>query len=676
MALKEWKINNSITEVSSIDNSLELTDIVKKVLCSRGIDTTEKITAFLNNDAELFDPFLLIDMDKAVERINEAIEAQEKIVIYGDYDCDGITATTVLYTYLLSVGADVSFFIPERINGYGLNKQAIDRLHADGVSLIVTVDTGISAIEESEYLNELGIDMVVTDHHQVSDRLPNVCAVVDPHRADCDVEFKNLCGAGVALKLIAALEGGDFFTALEYFSDLVTIGTIADVVSLTSENRTIVKNGLNLIEMTENIGLKALIDVVGYSDKKITSETIAFILAPRINAAGRMGNANLAIELLLCEDEERAYEIAQEINSLNAKRQSEEQKIIAEIDEYITKNPAVLNDRVIVLAGENWHHGVIGIVSARITEKYGKPSVILSIENDIATGSSRSFGNFSLYKALTAVSEYLVKFGGHSQAAGLTISADKIDSFRVEINNYAREHFKEMPKPCFEVDAEVEVSDLTLENAKSLSVLAPYGENNKQPIFMLRQAKIDGVYPLSEDKHIRVKFSKNGESFFAVMFGVSTQRFAFKMGDVVDILFLFDVNEHNGGEYISIKLKDVRPCGFEDSRYFAAKNAFEMAVRDEKLPQKLYERLTPTREEIVFVYKYLKSLKNSVGADDIYLSLYKTKINFGKILSIVRILLDVELIEGASTFGELTIVKNPQKTDLDNSAFLNYLKGR
>ena len=671
MALKSWRLKTSQND--GFGNGAD--DIALSVLRARGISDEAEAFEFLDGQGELYDPFELKDMDKAVARINEAVENGEGIAVYGDYDCDGITSTAVMYTYLESMGADVCYYIPERSAGYGLNRNAIDELANRGVSLVITVDNGISALDESEYLKTLGIDLIVTDHHQPGDVLPQACAVVDPHRKDCTSRFKDLCGAGVALKLVAALEGGDYFTAIDYYADLVAIGTVADVVPLVCENRTIVKSGVEALSVTENIGLNALIASAGLADKEIKSENIAYGIAPRLNAAGRMGSANIAMQLILSEDEEQALSLCEKINELNLLRKSEEAKILDEIERQIAQNPQIVNDRVIVLSGSGWHQGVIGIVSARITEKYAKPSAIISVNGQNATGSARSFGDFSLFKAIESTAHLLTKFGGHSGAAGFSLSPDKIDEFRKSINEYAKENFPAMPKMAIDIDSKISSGDITLENARELVKLEPFGEANPKPVFLLENAIVDMVYSIGNDKHSRVRFTQNGNTFFALLFGVPANEFEYSAGIITDILITLDENEYNGKSSVSVKLRDIRPHGFDESRYFAAKDAFESAMRQESIDKRLYSRLAPTREETAFIYRYLISRSGKkIKADNIFTALYKTKMNFGKILSVLIILQEVGIAQSGFVFDGVTLAKTQGKKNLDDSRFLKYLK--
>ena len=389
------------------------------VLAARNIRTVEEAAAFLCCDG-LSDPFLTADMQEAAQALNEAIDAGTKICVYGDYDCDGVVSTVILYTYLMELGADVTWYIPERAEGYGMNADSLRRLQKEGVACIVTVDNGIAALEEAELLAELGITLIITDHHQPSDgKLPRARAVVDPHRADSNDVFRPLCGAGVALKLIMAMEDGDATIAMEEFGELAAIATVADVVPLQGENRYLVQQGLRLLANTERPGLLALLDVAGLTGKKLTATSIAYSLAPRINAAGRFGSPRQAVELLLCEDPEEAHALADQLEQCNRQRKEVEEQILQEMIAQTEQHPELLQQRVLILAGANWHHGVIGIVAARLEERFGKPAIVITLEGETARGSMRSFGAFSAFACLDACKDCLTRYGGHPGAGGL-----------------------------------------------------------------------------------------------------------------------------------------------------------------------------------------------------------------------------------------------------------------
>ncbi|MDF2567848.1 MAG: single-stranded-DNA-specific exonuclease RecJ [Oscillospiraceae bacterium] len=676
MAFKKWNISNVSKEKAKIlADECGISSFVAEILVARGYDTPVLAYDFLSDDHELEDPFVMADMQKAAERIQKAVDASEKIVIYGDYDCDGVTSTVALYTYLESVGADVSYHIPEREEGYGLNASSLEKLAGQGTVLIITVDNGISAFKECERAYELGMQVVITDHHQTGESLPMAEAVVNPHRTDCGSSFKDLCGVGVVLKLIAALEGGDYTSALDCFSDIAAIGTIGDVVPLVGENRIIVKHGISMLEMTENAGIIAMLEVAKLSGKQLTSEMIAFGIVPRINAAGRLSSAKMAVEMLLSEDYDEAYSLAQKIDELNKSRQKMEQDILGEIDEFLTKENTRLYDRVMVLSGENWHHGVIGIVSAKVLERYSKPNILLSVDGDEARGSARSVEGFSLYHALVASSEYLTRFGGHKQAAGMSIQTDDIKAFADSINQYAGENFDEMPQYTYQVDKVIKAEEITVETIEDMNILQPFGTQNQSPLFMLKNFRIDSIYPLTENKHIRLKLISGKSVLYALYFGMSTERFPYKLGDTVDMVASLDINTYNGKESVSIKIKDMRPTGFMESKFFAAKNIYEKIKRGEPIDKKLKDRVIPTRDEVGIVYKFLAENKGYAGdIDGTYIQLYKSGLNYCKIRVAIDILEEIGLLIVSPLKDKVEVIKNPEKKDLQSSVLLQQLQ--
>lgn len=484
MGYKLWKLSG---ESSTANHK---TDIYAEILASRGFQTPEAAETLA--DASLSDPFLIKDMDKAVERIQEAIESGETIAVYGDYDCDGVCATAILVSYLETTGAEVVPYIPSREGeGYGMNRQAVKTLVEDkGASLIITVDNGINSVDEIAYAKQLGADVVVTDHHQQKAVLPAAAAVVDTHRQDDRSPYKFMCGAGIAFKLVTAIEGCEYDEMLEYYGDIAALATVGDVVPLTGENRALVRRGLKNISETQNIGLAALIDVCGLGDKPITAETAAFTLVPRINAAGRLGSADTALEMLLTDDPERASELAGIINDENKKRQHIETEIVKAIADDIDKNPALVQQRVIVLAGEGWHHGVIGIVASRLVERYGKPCFLISVDGETGVSSGRGVEGYSLFEALDACGELLVRYGGHSGAAGFTIEAKNIDKFIKAINKYSAKQYEYMPPNILRADIECEPYDVRVSDIEKLAVLEPFGCENEPVRYLFKNARL------------------------------------------------------------------------------------------------------------------------------------------------------------------------------------------
>lgn len=677
MSIKQWKLNHISAEKSRILSSeYDLPPLVSDVLVGRGLDTPQAVEDFFSADSDFFDPFSILDMDRAAERILQALERDEKIAVYGDYDCDGVTATAILYQYFVSIGANAVYYIPERDGeGYGLNAAAVQSLSEQGVGLIVTVDNGISAVAEVNLVKRLGMDIVITDHHQPGDTLPDAAAVVDPHRKDCGSPYRYLCGAGVALKLVAALEDGNMDSAVEYFGDLAAIGTIGDVVPLTGENRKLVKRGLQMLQNTENMGLNALLQLAGLEDKTLTAENVAFGIVPRINAAGRMGSARLAMELLLCESEEEAADLAQKINDLNKQRQQQEIFIMEDIERLLSEHPEKLKERVLVLAGENWHHGVIGIVSAKISERFSKPNLLISVDGKEATGSARSFGEFSLFKALTSCSSLLTKYGGHKQAAGFSLPTENIEGFSREINRYAREYFDEMPRYTYVIDRTLTAEEMTVENIEQLELLQPFGAENQSPVFLVKQLKVSAITPLSDNKHIKITFeTEHKKSFQGLYFGMSTDRFCFEIGNTVDLVASVGINEYNGRKSVSVKIKDIRPSDFPESQFFSAKTAYEKITQREPVDSRLKGRILPSRDEIAFLYQLLK--KNRGFHQDVellYIKIMETKLNYCKFRFVLDILNELRLIELSPLGNDITVPEQVQRVDLNNSGILQRL---
>ena len=522
--------------------------LLRRVLAARGCTDPAEVQALLGAGAELSDPFLLRDMDKAVARIEQAVENEETIVIYGDYDVDGISATAILYECLSSMGAHVRCKLPTRGTGYGLTRPALESLAEKGFKLVVTVDNGISAIEEAACAKELGLDLIVTDHHLPGETLPDAVAVVDPKRADDESPFKDLCGAGVAFKLCAALEGCEPADLLEMYGELVALGTVADVMPLVGENRTIVKEGLATLQDTLRPGLQALLENAGYAGRPVTAETVSYGLAPRLNAAGRMDTAAVALKLLLCENEEQAAGIAARLSEINTSRQQAEQQIAAAALEKLSADPARVLDRVIVVSGEGWHPGVIGIVATRLMEKYGRPSIVISTENGEGRGSGRAPTSFNLHAALCACAPLLLRFGGHSAAAGLTIEEEKIGAFRKAINDWAAKEYP-VPKPLpLKLDAVADIAELTVPTVQELSRLAPFGSGNPVPVFLLQNAAVDGIWPLgNEGRHCRIRLRQGGAACFVSLFGTAPDDLPYRMGTAVDAAVEVSIFQGRGG---------------------------------------------------------------------------------------------------------------------------------
>lgn len=563
MLQKKWLLKDFDKEcVVDISKKLRISPITSIILYNRGIRDEESIREFLNADlSSLHDPYLLRDMDKAVERIRMAKENNEKITIYGDYDVDGITSIAVLYKHLSLLGFNVDYYVPDRMQeGYGVNREALDKIKSRGTSLIITVDTGITAVEETEYAKSIGMDIIITDHHECKEDIPGAYAAIDPKRKDCTYPFKNLAGVGVAFKLIQALENDtDISDLMERFADLVCLGTVADISPLVDENRIFVREGLKRFESTENIGLKALIDVSTNNSKAITTSTIGYVIAPRINASGRLGCASRSVEMFLTGDKEKAYELANDLSKENTIRQQTEQQMFKEALDYIEAHPEMKNDKVLVIPHENWHHGIVGIVSSKITEKFYKPSILFAIDGNEAKGSGRSINGYNLFEALENSSDLLVKFGGHELAAGLSIKTDKIDEFREKINAYEPKAIStENMVPTVLIDAVIKVAYISLETVDDINRLQPFGVDNPTPVFAVKNIKIHRISVMSDGRHLRMTLYKDGKYLDAVGFGMGEYYNLLSEGDFVDVAFGIDINDYKGFQNVQLILKDIK----------------------------------------------------------------------------------------------------------------------
>ncbi|MGN1269739.1 MAG: single-stranded-DNA-specific exonuclease RecJ [Clostridia bacterium] len=556
---KKWEISKIEEKlVDKIAKENNLSNLLSSILVNRGITTKEQIRKFLNPTRDDFhDPFLMPDMEKAAQRILLAIENKEKVIIYGDYDVDGITSITVLKKFLEERNLEVEAYIPNRLNeGYGLNKQAIKTIKEQGYSLIITVDCGISAIEEVEYATELGMEVIVTDHHEPVEELPKCLAVVDAKRKDSIYPFNQLAGVGVVFKLIQAISIKLNLDAKEYlkYLDIVCVGTISDIVPLIDENRVITKLGLKLIPMTKNIGLKVLIDSIGF--KEINSTAISFGIAPRINACGRMGEEIEALKLFLTQSKEDAVKIAEKLNQYNTERQETEKQIFKQAIEQIE---AKKQDKpCIVLGQEGWHHGIIGIVASKVTEIYFKPSILICFEGEEGKGSGRSIPGFNLHDAVMNCSKYVEKFGGHSMAIGINVKKENFEKFKKEFEEYTQKSNISDIIPIIKIDNEIDIRKINIQDVKDLNLLEPYGEANKVPLFIIKNLKIQAIRSLSEGKHLKLKLGVDNYIIDAIGFNMGDLNERYLIGDKVDIVGNIEVNNFLGNEQIQINLKDIR----------------------------------------------------------------------------------------------------------------------
>ena len=580
------------------------------VLCARGVDTAPAASAFLAHGPDLLhDPFLLRDMEKAVERISRAIREQETVAVYGDYDVDGITATCLLTQFLRTLGGQVVSYIPDRTEeGYGLNNHAIDALARQGVTLIVTVDCGITAAQEVEYARALGVDVVITDHHQCKEVLPQAVAVVDPRRPDCSYPFPDLAGVGVALKLALALTApAQRPQVLLDYSELAAIGTVADVMLLQGENRALVHLGLERLADCSRPGLQALLREAGCPRGQVpTTVTIGYGLAPRINAAGRMEQAGTALELLLTQDPQRGQELAQELCQLNRLRQAIELEIFQHCDQLLTHTPA-LSAPVIVLAGEGWHQGVIGIVASRLAEKYACPAFMISLDGDKGKGSCRSFGGFNLFGALERCAPLLDSYGGHELAAGFSIRRDNIPAFRAALCQLVEEFAGHQPmESSLDVDCEIpHCSLLSTQDVESLSLLEPFGSGNPKPVFLLRSVCVLSHTDVGGGRHLKLKLRRDGVVMDAIFFSANTAACGIENGQRLDIAFTLQINQFRGNRTVQLQLCDLRPA---PTRSQLERSLFRRLQAGETLSPWEASLMLPQRRDFAHLWRYLEQL--------------------------------------------------------------------
>ncbi len=557
---KKWQINEADeNKINEIQEKYNINKLLATILVNRNITEKEQIRLFLEPTRKDFhDPFLITDMKKAVQRIIQAIEKQEKVTIYGDYDVDGITSITVLKSFLQDRGLEVKSYIPNRLEeGYGLNKEAIKKIKNQGCELMITVDCGISGVEEIQYAKSLKIETIITDHHEPGNQLPDALAVIDNKRKDSNYPFRELAGVGVVFKLIQAIGITLGLKEEEYlkYLDIVCVGTISDIVPLVDENRVITKLGMMLIQQTKNIGLRSILNSSGY--KKIDSSTISFGVAPRINACGRMGKAEEALELLLSKNINEVNELTRKLNEHNRIRQETEKNIFENAVEQIQKEHLDEKNTIIV-GGKQWHHGVIGIVSSKITEMYFKPSILLSFgEDGIGKGSGRSIPGFDLHEALMKCTNSLEKFGGHSMAVGITIKQEQFEKFKEQFELIAKEAHIDKIMPVIQVDSKIDLKNISKEMVESLKQLEPFGEGNRVPVFEFKNLKIDSIRALSEGKHLKLTLKDNNTIINGIGFNLGYLGEEYRIGDKIDIVGTIEINSYNGVESLQINMKDI-----------------------------------------------------------------------------------------------------------------------
>lgn len=688
MRTKQWniaKLDGNAVRALSQEGGYPL--LTAAVLCSRGMDTPEAAADFLAADfSRLNDPLLLPDMEKAVQIIRDAVDAGERIAVFGDYDVDGITSTCVLVRYLRSLYADCTFYIPDRLTeGYGLNCSALQKLRDEGVSLVITVDSGITAMEEAAFAKKIGLKMVITDHHECMDQLPDALAIVNPKRPDSRYPFQELAGVGVAFKLICALAGPEYLSdVLDNCLDLVAVGTIADVMPLRGENRAIVANGLQYLVHTDNPGLRMLMREAGVEEKRMTASVVSFTLAPRINAAGRMGCAQMAAELFLTNSLSRAAEIAAMLCQQNKERQNEENAILEQAYAVLQKEYDPEEDRMIVLWGEEWHHGVIGIVSSRISDRYGCPTVLISLDGDRGKGSGRSVRGFNLFEALEHSAGFLEKFGGHALAAGLTIERENLPAFKQCICDYAKENIRqEDTAPILDVDCMIRPEHVSMESIRGLRILEPYGMGNPEPVFGMREMVVEEITPISSDRHLKMLLSKNGIFFTAMLFGTGSGGCSVVQGNIVDAAFSLEINHFRGKSTIQLMLKDIRLSACELKKDHTLMKSYSTFIDGDAITAGEVDRLYPDRRDLVAVWRHLNSRAENKRLSAPYNTLSrriewesKRDINIGKLFVCLDVFSESRLLSYHFKNGLVNVRLLPYtgKADISKSVVLSTLR--
>lgn len=650
-------------------------EVVARLLYNRDVRDPAAIRSFFDVDiSRLLDATTLPDMEKAVSRIRTALANGEKITIYGDYDVDGITSVVVLYKYLTSHGGDVSYYIPDRKEeGYGLNETALETIREGGTTLLVTVDTGTTAVEEAKKARELGMDLIVTDHHECKECLPDCVAVVNPKRADCDYPYKELAGVGVVFKLVCALEG-DVEHVFADYGDLVSIGTVADIMSLRGENRILVSLGLKRLQKHLCPGIRALIEASGKArNTGITTGVIAYQIAPRLNAAGRIGDPKTSVELLLCENYAEAQALSAKLCDENRERQQKEMDILNDVERILASRSS--DDRILVVGSENWHHGVIGIVASRIVEKYYRPCILICFDADKAKGSARSIRGVSIFDLLCRVSGTLEKFGGHDMAAGLTLERSRYEEFAADICRVANETITDaMLVPVVEAEMELLVSQLSLDLVHRLQKLEPFGTGNPMPVFLVRGLRVTDLYPVGAGKHLKILLEGGGREFSAMYFGMTVADTGIAVGDTVNVICSLSENVFNGTSSLLLNIKGIRPDDATEQADRESYGLYQMLRKGEN-PEELHM----TRADAVALYKYLLRQKNAQITRYDARALARTvrgfvpAFSFGKLLACLDVFSELELLtytfDGRLlnvTFADLT-----QRVDLQRSATWN-----
>ena len=674
MAVYEWKFESiESSEVKKCAKQWNIPEICAAILYSRGARTKEEVDKFLKFE-ELTDPFDFTDMQKAVQFLKLAIDNNEKICVFGDYDADGITSTALIYLYFKDLGVDVEYYIPTREEGYGLNCSTIQKLHEKGIKIILTVDNGVSAAKEVEFAKSLGIRTVITDHHKLPEELPLAEAVVNPCRENWDLKYKSLAGVGVAYKLIQAFSGEKQVS--RKYIDLVALGTIGDSMPLIGESRELLKLGLESICGSEIKGIKVLLEKAGINGKKADSLDLAFKVVPRINASGRIKTAEIALRLLISENEMECREICNTLDELNRYRKSIEREITQSIEDQIKENPNLKFQNVIVIKGKDWHHGILGIVASRLVQRYGKPCILISFSDDgEARGSCRSIEGISIYDLIVACSEHLERFGGHTSAAGISLKAENVDAFCEAIKEKAQTLTVDFPKIA--VDAQITLGLISPMTLNFLKLLEPFGNSNSEPVFMIKNLKLKKIISLGKDGgHLKLSFQDSFRSFDFLYFNKNKQNFLYDENDVLDLLITLHPNLYRSSGGVSAHILDLKFSDLNIKRFTSHKKVYEKFKRESGCSLEEQELLLPSREEFAKVYRYLVLNQNrKLRVDNVGFKLFQNNAVYSRIYVILEVLEEMKLINVCWDADEFSveIFESKTKVNLQDSKILSLL---
>ncbi len=676
MLYKKWQVEQPSDALSkALQDELGLSGLLSDVLSARGVDV-QTAKAMFGAAPALPSPFLLFGMDKAVERIHDAIEQEQTMVIFGDYDVDGITATALLYLYLESAGAQVYYKLPNRnTDDYGLVPSMVDQLAQRGIELIITVDNGTSALDAAQRAKECGIDVIVTDHHLPSAELPEVTALVNPFLPGQPPAFGVLSGVGVAFMLAAALEGCPPEELLPQFGDLLAVGTVADVMKLVGINRFLVREGLQVLQETSHVGLRLLLDSCGLADKSITAENISYGLAPKINAAGRMDDPTEAMHLLLAETEEDARPLLAHILEQNTARQQTESEIVEEILKQVAEDGALKSSRVIVVWGKDWHQGVVGIVASRLVDAFAKPAVVISFEGEEGRGSGRSLHGFSLHSALASGEHLLLRFGGHDLAAGLSVHYDKVHELRRHLNEWAVQNHPQLPLPTLKADVPLRLACLTVEQLQDLERLAPCGSGNPTPRFLLKNVRLESVTAISGGRFCLLKLNTDQGELAAVYFGHSPAKFPYRPQDMLDLIVVLSIYKGRYDAQVSLRALDVRPAGMGEG-HVEQSLWFELFSGGGDIADEQRRLLQPNRQDMEDVYRFLRAANNKASCLDVRgLLSFLGEERSGRSLVCLAVLEELELLNKNEETGCFCLPPAGEKRNLEDSVLLQKLGG-